>query len=199
MDKGLPKQLEIILDGLIHECLLSSWSLHGNTNMTTLTIRFRSDTEAITQDETSVKYKRIAPSQLKRDSNRAKMWKDCGDGMVVLPKDTDKKPPLDITKSKVKSTKSSAPAVSSPPQHSSTCAPNTRSRSRLNSMAKPFQPSPIPQADGATDSRPHLDYSLVQNEDVQNGEARELKGWQQALLDCADKASGSSFPTNDNG
>ena len=47
----------------------------------------------------------------------------------------------------------------------------------------------------ATDSRPHLDHSLLQNEDVYNGEARELEGWQQALLNCADKASGTSFPT----
>ncbi len=54
--------------------VLSSWTIHGNENMTTLSIRFKVDTAVDVQEESVnnvVKYKRVAPSQIHRDITRS--------------------------------------------------------------------------------------------------------------------------------
>ena len=61
MNQSLPKHLQITLDGLLCDSVLSSWTVHGNSAMTTLTIRFKMEScteEHVPDDQLNgVKYK----------------------------------------------------------------------------------------------------------------------------------------------
>ena len=80
MENLLPKQLRINLEVLFTECMLNSWTINSNENLSTVVIRFKNsstdDYGAKPKDSaTFIKYKRVPPSQLERDMNRANVWK----------------------------------------------------------------------------------------------------------------------------
>jgi hypothetical protein len=146
MDTKLPKHLEITLDTLLNEGSLSSWTIQGNANLTTVIIRFKVDTVEEEKDMPMVKYKRVPPSQLKRDSARAGQWKDSLS--MVPPGDT-------ISSQSVPRQDQSNAAVQVTQKQDTQASPapvTTRSHTKLNTKAKPFQPSPLPQVDGPTDT-----------------------------------------------
>ena len=63
---------------------LTSRTIQGNLNMTTVTIRFKMvDSEVNVQEPVDsvgvAKYKRVSPAQLQRDTSRAEEWKNKGD------------------------------------------------------------------------------------------------------------------------
>ena len=65
---GLPLVLETLLDKLVCDFGLQSWSMFGKTDCTQVSLRF--SIEAMT-GERDIKYKRARPSQVKRDMDRA--------------------------------------------------------------------------------------------------------------------------------
>ena len=69
IDKKLPDILVITLEKLLDERILSSWNITGGHIYTQITLRFSNSGQA--DDENDVKYRRISPSQLKRDRLRA--------------------------------------------------------------------------------------------------------------------------------
>ena len=161
MDKRLPKHLVLTLDSLIDDSILTSWTIQGNTNITSVTIRFKmavdyNDVES--RQDTFAKYKRVPPSQIERDRVRSQQWNNSSqtnelkslDLLVennsivpfdgTIPKQTTSVPPS--KSNTLSNTKAKQQAGSSV---------TTRSRSGLNSAAEPFIPSPSPQVDGTTD------------------------------------------------
>ena len=87
MDKTLPKHLELTLNCLMKDCNLSRWTVQGNTNMRSITIRFKTDTGENKQEYVDcVKYKRVPPSQQHRDMIRAEEWREkCDKGIQAIP------------------------------------------------------------------------------------------------------------------
>ena len=71
MDTSLPKSLRIPLENLMCENVLSGWTIHGSEKVTTVILRFKMED---TVPDQSVKYRRISPSQIARDSARSKGW-----------------------------------------------------------------------------------------------------------------------------
>ena len=70
MEKRLPKHLMLTLDSLIGDSMLKCWTIQGNSNITSVTIRFKmaadhNDVES--RQDTFAKYKRVPPSQIERD------------------------------------------------------------------------------------------------------------------------------------
>ena len=75
LNSGLPKILESTLDNILSDMIVSSWNVRGEDDTMHLYIRFKSNMEAPTSlDRASVSYRRIPPSQVKRNSERAKAW-----------------------------------------------------------------------------------------------------------------------------
>ena len=157
MDTKLPKQLAITLNGLIDTSLLSSWTMHGNENITTLTIRFKPDCTAAIAEDTlpSAKYKRVSTSQTARDIIRATEWKnENAKDNVNNIKD------IHISTNNTSDTNPKASAnVSATILTSSANAPSQSTRSRTRSVRSHAVPtsiqlSPLPQIDGATNYSP---------------------------------------------
>ena len=67
-NKELPKVLMKLLDSLNSECQLSSWNIHSKENFTQVSIRF---SMAAIAEDTEIKFKRVKPSRMKRDRERA--------------------------------------------------------------------------------------------------------------------------------
>ena len=123
--------------------------------MATITLRFKADTEAKEEDSV-VKYMRVSMGQMQRDTRRVEEWRNKPDTTFQTPHDNDnilQSKPLDCSQSKPVTT-----AVFTTPTTThgaaSTCAPsgNTRTKTRLNSNARPF--TPLPQCDGPVDNTP---------------------------------------------
>ena len=70
---GLPYVLERVLGQLIDDELLSSWSIHGKENGTWITLKFNNDETMDTVPD--MKYKKVTPSQHRRDRERAQTRK----------------------------------------------------------------------------------------------------------------------------
>ncbi len=69
--RKLPKQLEITLRNFIAENTLNSWTVQGNSNVTSITLRFHMDTTDTALDNTHSKFRCVPPSTLNRDRQRA--------------------------------------------------------------------------------------------------------------------------------
>ena len=179
MDNLMPKHLECMLDNLLRDNNLTSWTIQANSKMTTVIIRFQpQDTDILPQADTSVKYKRLPPSQIKRDSNRAERWKDTSkqvkEPVSLTPSHDDfdgtKQKTLNTTSSPILNTDNDPPYV------------NTRNRSKLSAKAASFKPSvssPVPQVDGTTDR----DHSMTTGSSSiqQDTEAKPMADWEKAL------------------
>ena len=179
----LPKQLEVTLKGLLDTSVLTSWTIHGNEKITSLTIRFSPDTVAIADNIDiipieSAKYKRVPQTQLQRDKTRAA---DRNNNCAV-----DKLRDVDDEKHNIKDTEisqkmSSATVVT--PKPVSTSAPSrvTRSKQKQESTAKPIHLSAVTQVDGATDERALL---RAEPSDVEDFDTKypNLEDWQRGLL-----------------
>jgi hypothetical protein len=100
MDNKMPKHLQIIVDTLLSDNILTSWSVQANPQITTVIIRFKpEDTEVSVQDQDIMKYKRVSPSQLERDTKRAEKWR------MATSKDTDKPTPPHVPQNNFDGTK----------------------------------------------------------------------------------------------
>ena len=148
MDIVIPKQLENALESLFEENLLSSWTIQGFTNQTTVTLRFKME-DTVTED--TVKYRRVSKSQMDRDRDRAKAWheQDRSAELDTLPQ-TQASGDLDAESDSIPiPTQPSKPKLKPKPQPSPRV---TRSKTHLSAKAKAFTPSPLPQVDGASDA-----------------------------------------------
>ena len=77
MDKRLPKHLVLTLDSLIDDSMLTSWTIQANSNITSVTIRFKmviDHNDVGSKQDTFAKYKRVPPSQIERDRVRSQQW-----------------------------------------------------------------------------------------------------------------------------
>ena len=152
MDTNLPKTLQITLDNLLMDNTLRSWTVQGNTNITTVIIRFKMDVHMTNMEQ--VKYKKVPKSQMKRDMSRSDNWRK---GAHQETLDTSKEVMVNNAKKStntpvINNTISPCPAkVNTVLCHSPPHA-NTRSRSKLSATAIAFTPSPVPQVVWATDT-----------------------------------------------
>ena len=73
---GLPKILECTLSQVLDELIVSGWSVKGEDDSTTVWIRFRSDTvhPNSSTNHVNATYRKVPPSQLKRNRERAMNW-----------------------------------------------------------------------------------------------------------------------------
>ena len=153
----LPKHLGVTLDSLMEDSTITSWSVHGNSAITTLTIRFKMvDSTAEVRDSVNVtNFKRVSSSQIARDSARAKGWRErspeCADSV-------DDEPHKQVSNTDTKTNNMDPPAVPAAPIFTPTAnhkqchgGVSTRSQCKLTATAKPYQPSPLPQVDGPGD------------------------------------------------
>lgn len=159
MDKTLPKHLVLTLESLLHDSMLTSWTVQGNSHVTSVTIRFKmaADHDSVQpRQDSCTKYKRVPPSQVERDRVRSQQWNTSTqtNDLKSIDKANNSIVPIDGTIPK--QTTSVPPSNSNTQSHTKTkqqtgSSVTTRSRSRLNSAAEPFIPSPVPQVDGTTD------------------------------------------------
>ncbi len=70
--KGLPKLLEVSLNALLEECVISSWIITGGNSDTVLKIRFTGSHDAL--DTGAISYRRKSASMMQRDSQRLKAF-----------------------------------------------------------------------------------------------------------------------------
>ena len=73
---GLPLRLETFLADLVDEIGLSSWKIQGNSNSTTVVLRFAGQPPSADPEHTDseLKFRRKPPSQIKRDKKRAEEY-----------------------------------------------------------------------------------------------------------------------------
>ena len=140
------------------------------------------------RQETFAKYKRVPPSQIERDRVRSQQWNNSSqtnelkslnplvennstvpfDG--TIPKQTTAVPPSKSnTHSNTKANQQAGSSVT------------TRSRSRLNSAAEPFIPSPVPQVDGTTDRQCEDTTLGSHNLEAEDCEILDSIDWKQFL------------------
>ena len=174
MDKVLPEQLQVTLDSLLCNGILCSWTIHGNSGMSTVIMRFKMDgcTEDTMKEAPtgSAKYKRVPPSQLKRDMVRASEWKESADREmddVVKDNDGASDKSVDIVQC-VKPKQKTVPGHATP--NIASVSLTTRSRSRA-AFTTAQQTSPLPQTDGAYDSD-HMGDSISTTTSTQSEEFR---------------------------
>ena len=76
--EGLPKTLEIMLGTMVDNFTLKSWQIFNENDGICMKIRFRAVPEqqrnTVLPQEKAIKFKKVSPSQLKRDQNRAKEY-----------------------------------------------------------------------------------------------------------------------------
>ncbi len=70
--KGLPKLLEVSLNALLEECVISSWIITGGNSDTVLKIRFTGSHDAL--DTGAISYRRKSASVVQRDCQRLKAF-----------------------------------------------------------------------------------------------------------------------------
>ena len=101
---GLPKILEDTVNNILKSSRLSSWNIRGEGTMLQLSIRFNMDAMGDTNTDSmpSVTYRKVSPSQEKRNKDRAVEWDTnkvsnqecdniCGDKNIIEnPSDEDK-------------------------------------------------------------------------------------------------------------
>ena len=68
----IPKQLKYILVNLIDDFSITSWTVQGFSEITSVTIRFKMESATMDQNQEYSTYRRIPPSQIKRDNARLK-------------------------------------------------------------------------------------------------------------------------------
>ena len=149
MDRKLPKHLVLTLNGLLEDSRLTSWTVQGNCEMTSVTIRFKmADSMEEGSGDSITKFKRVPPSQLARDKARTSQWQDRSQ-LVDNISSRESDDGLTFDGTITRDTKSSVPTKPvNQPQHSiSTPSVTTRSKAR---SANP-SPSPVPQTDGTCD------------------------------------------------
>ena len=62
MDGKLPKHIEITLTCLLMDNTLSRWTINGNSNMTTIRLRFKADTEVQEEDKFQFQVSSLKPA-----------------------------------------------------------------------------------------------------------------------------------------
>ncbi len=69
---GLPKVLEVNINNMLDLAKVSSWNVHGEKERVQITIRFNiMDNTAEQMDTSNVTYRKVPPSQVRRDRDRA--------------------------------------------------------------------------------------------------------------------------------
>ena len=71
----LPKILEININNILELAKVSSWNIHGEKENLQITIRFcimDSTTDTDTMATAKITYRKVLPSQVRRDRERAK-------------------------------------------------------------------------------------------------------------------------------
>ena len=71
---GLPNLLEININNILDTSTVTSWNIHGDTKSVQISIRFTME-DAFNIDTANVTFRKVPPSQLKRDRNRASLHK----------------------------------------------------------------------------------------------------------------------------
>mgnify|MGYP001545006574 CR=1 FL=1 len=72
----LPKHLEKTLVSLLEDHGLAGWSIHGSQQMTSVILRFKMEDNNEIHQNQSVKFKKVCPSQMARDTLRSQKWKE---------------------------------------------------------------------------------------------------------------------------
>ncbi len=70
---GLPKILELNINNFLETANVSSWNIRGENENLQVTIRFsmKDTTSGHQMDTSNVTYRKVPPSQTRRDRNRA--------------------------------------------------------------------------------------------------------------------------------
>ena len=71
---GLPKTLVVSLNSILEENSVCSWNIRCNNNSTQVWIRFSGETNSDQMDKTDVSYRKVPPSKVLRDRDRAQQW-----------------------------------------------------------------------------------------------------------------------------
>ena len=201
MDISIPKQLQMSLEYLTTENVLSSWTIQGNCNMTTVILRFKMEAAEHNQSE-AVKYKRVNKSQMDRNSDRAQKWHNRQTSETIDPQgntnpddtimDTDADT-TDAPTDLITMPDLATPILSKPP------SPRvTRSRTQLSVKAKsftPIHPTPIPQVDGTTDHAHGNNVGVSQEDTI---DTAGMKDWEKSFYkrvcsfsSCSDGGGGN--------
>ena len=166
MDIPMPKQLKLSLINLFDDFGLTGWTIHGSDNSTTVILRFKMEDHIDDHIESSkdhIKYKRVSPSQIARDEQRAKLFKS---SKVRDTCDSDQENDADKTPSTHDQTKRNMDSnidINDVGQHSKQPAhvrPKVFSPRRINTRSRTqasvqHNTSPIPQVDGQVESKPY--------------------------------------------
>ena len=159
MDRALPKQLQISIEHLLHEQMLSGWTIHGNANGSTIVLRFKMEDVSPSPSIETIKYKRASASQVARDHARSEQRNNSVDRIDEKPTHTHRKDLTDCNKQNntaicSEETCAKLEQYKLPPSMTSPAnSPRiTRSKVKPRSQLKPnVQPSPVPQVDGTVE------------------------------------------------
>ena len=161
MDQPLPKQLQISIEHLLNEQMLSGWTIHGNPTGTTIVLRFKMEDVIPSQSIDSIKYKRASASQVARDSARNQQRSKAVDKVDAKSSENDGKELTDSNKlyNIAKCSEETHAKLEQfklpPPMTSPVKSPRiTRSKAKPRSQPQPSaKPSPVPQVDGTSEER----------------------------------------------
>ena len=186
MDISLPKQLEYSLKKLLSEFGLSGWSIHGSLKTTTVVLRFKmEDTVDSADRDQDIKYKRISPSQMARDEQRAKLHRasEPPTSYSQAQAVSEVSPPDSVIEEDTicKQVDTAAPTMCDPPTILQV-KPKIKSPQRITRSKSKVTPSPIPQVDGHVEANSAL---VLHGQRISN--VNDIPDWLTELLEEENK------------
>ena len=82
---GLPKTLVLSLNSILDGNLVSSWNIKANSNGTQVWIRFNSEKNSDNLDTSDITYRKVPPTKVQRDRERARQRSEKGQLDAPLP------------------------------------------------------------------------------------------------------------------